>query len=102
VGRLHFFEENVVPKEKPAEAEAPVADAAPAAEAEAPAAPEAAAAEVPEAPLHLAFLDHDDTDASASVAGVLVVRGDNGLYLVPLTLVPDLLPHGFRVVSEGR
>jgi hypothetical protein len=61
----------------------------------------AAAEEVPQAPPLTAYLDHDDEDASATCMGLPVVRGDNGLYLVPLAFVDQLTAHGFRLVSEG-
>lgn len=82
------------------------AEAAPAAATEAPAAPATEAAPAPapapQAPPLTAYLDHDDKEASANVAGVPIVRGDNGLFLAPLSVVEHLLPHGFRVVSEGK
>jgi hypothetical protein len=59
----------------------------------------AKAAEAPEAPKGTALLDHDDPDASANHAGIEIVRGANGLYLVPLGFVEHLVAHGFRVVG---
>lgn len=60
-----------------------------------------AAAEAEEAPKGTALLDHPDPGCSASHQGVEIVRGKNGLYLVPLSFVPELLPHGFSLVRSG-
>jgi hypothetical protein len=83
--------------QSPAEAAAPAAveEPAPAPVVEAP-------KPAPAAPLHTALLDHADPEASAVVNGMPVVRGKDGLFLVPITLVDELTPHGFYVVSEGR
>jgi hypothetical protein len=53
----------------------------------------------PVAPMGTALLDHDDADVTASFMGAELVRGDNGLFLVPLSAVEELKAHGFHVVS---
>lgn len=58
--------------------------------------------EAPKPPHNTAYLDHDDPNAAATHGGVDIVRGDNGLFLVPLAFVKELASHGFTTVSEGE
>lgn len=53
-------------------------------------------------PAGTAYLDHDDPAASASYLGAEIVRGAEGLFLVPIHAVEQLIAHGFRLIRSAE
>jgi hypothetical protein len=67
--------------------------------------PEQAAApepSAPDTPAGTAYMDHDDADASASYFGAEIVRGPEGLFLVPVHAIEHLVAHGFKLIRGAE